>query len=595
MTEFLTSLSWEAWLTLGAVASVFILQLCTKLPADFTFLGAVGVLYVFGVLDVKETLAGFSAKGMVTVGLLYVVVAGIQGTGGLNWVVKRVLGKPDNITKAQLRMMLPIAGLSAFLNNTPVVALFIPVVKKWSTAIKVAPSKLMIPLSFASIFGGICTLIGTSTNVVVNGMYYDKFKENLTMFGIAGLGLPCLVVGLIYMILFSRRLLPDRGGSDKVFENARKYMIEMLVVSDGAVEGKSIADAKLRNLTNGFLVEIVRDDRIISAPPPTEILLNGDRLVFAGAVDLVQELRDFSGLRTADDQIFQLESPVKERCLVECVVSNTCPLVGTSIRVGGFRKRYNAVVLAVARNGERISGKIGDIILCPGDTLLVEAHAGFVPRQKDSRDFFLISGVDNSTPVDSKKAPLAFGIIALMVVLVASGATSMLKAAMAASFLMLIFGCCSFSRARKSIEWNVLIVISSALGLGVALQKSGAAEALANALLSICGSSPWAALTAICLITMVLTVFITNNAAAALMFPIAMTTVARLGVNPLPFIYGLMVSASCSFASPIGYQTNLMVYGPGGYRFKDYLKIGIPLSFIMLLITIGLAPLIWPF
>ncbi|MFO7938041.1 MAG: SLC13 family permease [Kiritimatiellia bacterium] len=595
MHETLTTLSWQAWLTLGVIAGIFVIQLMTKMPADFTFLGGLGIVYVFGVLDVKQALAGFSSKGIVTVALLYVVVAGIQGTGGLNWVVKRVLGKPDSVCKAQLRMMLPIAGLSAFLNNTPVVALFIPVVKKWATAIKIAPSKLMIPLSYASIFGGVCTLIGTSTNVVVNGMYHDVTGEDLTMFGVAGLGVPCLIAGFLYMLFLSRRLLPDRGGSDQVFGHAREYMIEMLVESGGEVAGKSVADAKLRSLTNGFLVEVVRDDRVISAPGPDQILSAEDRLVFAGAVDLVQELRDFAGLRTADEQVFQLEAPIRERILVECVVSNTCPLLGKSIREGGFRSRYNAVVLAVARNGERISGKIGDIVLQPGDTLLVEAHAGFIPRQKDSRDFYLISSVDNSTPVDSAKAPVAFGIIALMVALVACGIVSMLKAAMIASFLMLIFGCCSFGQARKSIEWNVLIVIASALGLGMALQQSGAAEAMANALLATFGASPLAALAVICLTTVLLTVFITNNAAAALMFPVAMTTVARLGVNPLPFIYGLMVSASCSFSSPIGYQTNLMVYGPGGYCFKDYLKIGIPLSIIMLFVIVTLAPLIWPF
>jgi di/tricarboxylate transporter len=277
------------------------------------------------------------------------------------------------------------------------------------------------------------------------------------------------------------------------------------------------------------------------------------------------------------------------------VVSNTCPLVGKSIRAGGFRKLYNAVVLAVARNGEHISGKIGDIILKPGDTLLVESHAGFVPRQKDSRDFYLISGVDDSTPVDNTKAPLAFVIIAAMVVMVACGVLSVLKGAMAAAFLMLVCGCCSFGNARKSIEWNVLLVVASALGIGAALQKSGAAEALANALLSLCGSAPWPALGCLCFVTIFLTVFITNNAAAALMFPVAMTTVERLDVNPLPFVYGLMVSASCSFASPIGYQTNLMVYGPGGYRFTDYLKTGVPLSFLMLAVSVALAPLIWPF
>jgi di/tricarboxylate transporter len=593
--KMIPTLTWQAWVTIAVIVAIFGLQVFTKLPADFTFLGALGVLCLSGVLNVKETLSGFASAGMITVGFLYVVVAGMQGTGGLNWVVKRILGTPGTVRSAQWRMMLPIAGLSGFLNNTPVVALFIPVVKKWSKAIKVAPSKLMIPLSYASIFGGVCTLIGTSTNVIVNGMFHDKYGENLTMFGISCLGLPCLMVGMLYMILFSKKLLPERGGSESAFENAREYTIEFLVDKSGAVNGKSIADAKLRNLTNGFMVEIVRGDQMISAPPPTWVLQAGDRLVFTGGVELVHELRDFSGLQVADKQVFELNAPLKDRCLVECVVSNTCPMLGQSIRDGGFRKHYNAVVLAVARNGERLSGKIGDIILRPGDTLLVESHAGFVPRQKDSRDFYLISGVDDSAPVDKRKAPVAFFIIFLMVVLVATGMTSMLKASMAAAFFMLVFGCCSFARARRSVEWNVLLVIAAALGIGGALHTSGAAEALANALLAFCGNSPWPALGCISFVTIILTMFITNNAAAALMFPVAINTVERLDVSALPFVFCLMVAASCSFASPIGYQTNLMVYGPGGYRFSDYLKIGIPLSLIMMIVSVALAPLIWPF
>jgi di/tricarboxylate transporter len=300
-------------------------------------------------------------------------------------------------------------------------------------------------------------------------------------------------------------------------------------------------------------------------------------------------------LQVADEQLFELDAPLKDRCLVECVVSNTCPMLGDSIREGGFRKRYNAVVLAVARNGERLSGKIGDIVLQPGDTLLVESHAGFVPRQKDSRDFYLISGVDDSTPVDKRKAPLAFLIIALMVGLVATGMLSMIKASMGAAFLMLVLGCCSFDRARKSVEWNVLLVVAAALGIGCALQKSGAAEATANSLLAFCENSPWPALACVSFVTIGLTMFITNNAAAALMFPVTMNAVDRLEVSPLPFVFCLMVAASCSFASPIGYQTNLMVYGPGGYRFSDYMKIGLPLSLLMMIVSVGLAPLIWPF
>ncbi len=595
MLDWLTLLPWQAWLTISVILAIFLLQIFTRLPADFTFMGALGILLLSGVLNVDQALAGFASSGMVTVGLLYVVVAGMQGTGGLNWVVKSVLGSPGTVRSAQLRMMLPIAALSAFLNNTPVVALFIPIVKKWSKAIRISPSKLMIPLSYASIFGGVCTLIGTSTNVIVNGMYHDQYGENLTMFGIAALGVPCLIAGIAYTVLFSKKILPERGGTESAFENAREYTTEFLVDQAGAVNGRSIAAARLRNLTNGFLVEIVRGQQLITAPPPTWVLHAGDRLVFAGGVDLVHELRDFSGLRVADEQIFELDAPLKERCLVECVVSNTCPLVGRTIREGRFRNHYNAGVLAVARNGERLSGKIGDIILQSGDTLLVEAHAGFVPRQKDSRDFYLISGIDDSAPVDKRKAPLAFVIIFAMVILVAVGWLSMLKAAMAAAFLMLVCGCCSFGSARRSVEWNVLVVVASALGIGCALEQSGAAQGLANGLLTLCGSSPWPALACLSFVTVVLTAFITNNAAAALMFPVAMNTVARLEVSALPFVFCLMVAASCSFATPIGYQTNLMVYGPGGYRFSDYLKIGVPLSLLMIVVSVGLAPFIWPF
>ncbi|MDD2599410.1 MAG: SLC13 family permease [Kiritimatiellae bacterium] len=595
MLTTLTLLSWQAWLTITVILAIFILQVFTRLPADFTFLGALGVLLLSGVLNVNEALAGFSAAGMITVGLLYVVVAGVQGTGGLNWVVKSVLGTPKTVSSAQLRMMLPVAGLSLFLNNTPVVALFIPIVKRWAKAIRISPSKLMIPLSYASIFGGVCTLIGTSTNVIVNGMYHDRYGQSLTMFGIAALGVPCLVAGIAYMVLFSKKLLPEHRGLAVAFENAREYTTEFIVEPAGAIAGRTITNACLRNLTNGFLVEIVRGNRLITAPPPSWVLQGDDRLVFAGGVDLVHELREFVGLQVADEQIFELDAPLRDRCLVECVVSNTCPLIGKSIREGRFRNLYNAGVLAVARNGARLSGKIGDITLQPGDTLLVEAHAGFVPRQKDSRDFYLISGIDDSAPVDKRKAPLAFLIVFLMVALVAAGVTSMLKAAMAAAFLMLVCGCCSFGHARRSVEWNVLLVVASALGIGLALQRSGAAEALANGLLTLCGSSPWPALACISFVTIVLTAFITNNAAAALMFPVAINTVERLNVSVLPFVFCLMVAASCSFASPIGYQTNLMVYGPGGYRFSDYMKIGIPLSLLLLAISVGLAPLIWPF
>ncbi len=594
--DMLIQAGWPALLTLIVIACMFASLVFSRLPADVVFMGGLGVLLLSGVLTAKDALAGFSSPGMITVGLLYAVVAGLQEAGGLSWVSSHVLGRPAGHRLAQLRLMLPVAGLSAFLNNTPVVAMFIPVVTEWGRRIRIQPSQLLIPLSYASIFGGICTLIGTSTNLVVNGMVQARYDGmSIGMFEITRLGLPCALVGMAYVLLAGRRVLPNRRALDAVFENPREYTLEMQIADDSPLVGKTIDAADLRHLPGCFLAELMRGSQILTAVQPDEVLQAGDRLVFVGNVDSMRELYNQRGLSASADSRFKLDAPRHERCLVEAVVSNTCPLVGSSIRDGRFRSRYNAVVIAVARNGERVKGKIGDIVLRPGDTLLIESHAGFIPRQRDSRDFYLVSAVENSTPHRFEKAPLAFGVLVLMVVAAASGFLSMLHAAMAAAGLMLLLRCCSPAQARRAIEWNVLVVIAAALGMGKALEVTGAAAALAGGVLGMTGGSPWLSLIVVYAATVFFTEIITNNAAAALIFPIAMSTAERLDANPMTFVMCIMIAASASFATPIGYQTNLMVYGPGGYRFGDYLRFGIPLGLVIGLVAVVLAPLIWPF
>ncbi len=596
----LAQLSWQAWLTVSVIVSAFLLLVFTRLAADVVFLGALAVLLVSGVLTAGEALNGFSSSGMITVGVLYIVVTGLQETGGLGWISHHALGRPRGLRMALLRLLVPVTALSAFLNNTPVVAMFIPVVTDWCRRIRIQPSRLMIPLSYASIFGGICTLIGTSTNLVVDGMVQQRYQNTelgtgLGMFEITKLGVPCALLGIGYLVLFGRRLLPDRRTLQEVFENPREYTLELQVGPRSTLAGRTIEQAGLRHLPGAFLAELVRDDQVLSAVSPQEQLRHGDRLIFVGNIDSMRELRNQQGLEPVPDQLFKLDAPSHQRCLVEAVVSDTCPMVGKTIREGRFRNVYNAVVIAVARNGERIQGKIGDIQLRPGDTLLIESHAGFVPRQRDSRDFYLVSNVENSTPRQFHKAPWAFSILAGMVFVVTLGWMSMLNAALVAAGLMLLLRCCSANQARRSIEWNVLLVIAAALGLGEALDKTGAAELIAGMLLSLVQEQPWAALAMVYLVTTFFTEIITNNGAAALVFPIAMNTAERLEVNPLPFIVCIMIAASASFATPIGYQTNLMVYGPGGYRFGDYLRIGIPLNLAMGVVAVGLAPMIWSF
>ena len=589
-------LGWDAWLTIGVVAAVLVVLVFTRLSADFVFVGGLTVLLVGGVLDAGAALSGFSAPGMITVGVLYVVVAGLQETGGLAWISHHVLGFPKGARRAQLRMLMPVIPLSAFLNNTPVVAMFIPVVTEWCRRLRISPSRMLIPLSYASIFGGMCTLIGTSTNLVVNTMYQTRYQnDGLGMFEITKLGVPCAVVGVAYLIFFSHRLLPGRKAMEEVFENPREYTLELEVSPKSQLAGNSIEKSGLRHLPGAYLAELIRDGQIVSAVSPSEILKEGDRLVFVGNIDSMRSLYSQQGLQPAPEQLFKLDTPRHQRCLVEAVVSHTCPLVGKTIREGRFRNVYNAVVIAVARNGERLRGKLGDVRIRAGDLLLIESHAGFIPRQKDSHDFYLVSGVENSTPRRFEKAPWAFAIIGGMVLIAAMGWMTMLQAALLAGGAMLMLRCCTMTQARRSIEWNVLIVIAAALGLGAALEQTGAASAIAGLMLGVVKDQPYMALVVVYLMAALFTEIITNNASAVLVFPIAMNLAEGLGVSPMPFVTCIMVAASASFATPIGYQTNLMVYGPGGYRFSDYLRIGIPLNILFGVVTIALAPFIWPF
>ena len=592
----LTDLDWRGWLTMGVTGMAFFLNAATSLPAEIVFLGGLAVLFVSGVLPTFEALSGFSNEGMVTVGVLYVVVTGLQRTGALAWISQHVLGLPKTQSVALIRLTAPVMGLSAFLNNTPVVAMFIPVVSDWCRKLRISPSKLMIPLSYSSIFGGLCTLIGTSTNLVVSGLLVNATDHPaLGIFDITPVGLPCALAGMIFLFFAQRWLLPTRKPVMSNHDDVRQYTLEMVVSSRSPLAGKTVEQAGLRHLPGLYLAEIVRGQHLLPTVSPEEELQEHDQLVFVGIVDSILDLHRLRGLQPATDQVFKLNTPRSERCLIEAVVSNTCSLVGQTIREGQFRTRYNAVVLAVARNGERLQGKVGDIRLKAGDTLLLETHPKFLARQRVSSDFYLVSGLPDSQPLRHEKAPIAIGALLLMVLLAGFGVFSMLKAAVLAAFIMIVSGCCAPVRALRSIEWPVLLVIGAALGISEAMQVTGAAEAIAETFLSVAGSNPWLALAAIYGISMLMTEIITNNAAAALMFPIALSVADSLQVNIMPFLIAIMIGASASFSTPIGYQTNLMVYGPGGYKFTDFARIGIPLNLLFWGMTVIIAPIVYPF
>ena len=589
-------MGWEAWFTVTLIVFLLGVLALTHISPDVVLLGGVTLLLVVGILEPSEALEGLAKEGMVTVGVLYVVVAGVQNTGGLAWITNHLLRRPASLRGALVRLMGPVSCMSAFLNNTPVVAMMIPAVADWAKKIRIPVSKLMIPLSYSAILGGICTLIGTSTNLVVNGLVRSETDlPGLGMFTITCVGLPCALVGAMYLLLLGHRLLPNRQQAISATDDPRHYTVEMMVSRGSPLVGRTIEEAGLRHLPKLYLMEIERDGKVLPAVGPEEILQSGDQLVFVGIVDSVVELQKMRGLEPATDQVFKLDGQRSGRCLIEAVVSDTCPVVGMSIREGDFRTRYNAVVIAVARGGDRILAKVGDIVLRAGDTLLLEAAAAFVRHHRDSRHFYLISQAAETARPRFERAWVALAILFGMVVAVSLGYLSMLKAALLAGGMMLLTQCCRVSEARRSIDWHVLLVIAASFGLGQALCETGAAHAIAGGLTQLAGGHPWYSLAIVYAVTTVFTEVITNNAAVILVFPVALATANRLDVHFMPFAIAIMVAASASFATPLGYQTNLMVYGPGGYRFADYLRIGLPMNLIIGVVAVFLTPMIWPF
>lgn len=565
------------------------LLLCVPLPD-----GAGG--WRLGVLTVDEALAGLSNPGLVTVGALFVVSAGVRETGVVDMLARVALGAPKSLRGALARILGPVVALSAFLNNTPVVAMMIPAVRDWSRRLGIAPSKLMLPLSYAAIFGGTCTLIGTSTNLVVAGLAERNTDLGpLPILDIAWIGVPCALFGAAFVILLGPRLLPDRGSATSRLQDAREYTAEMLVPANSPLAGRTVEAAGLRALPGAYLVEIERAGELISAPGPSQVLRENDRLVFTGVVGSIKDLQTIRGLLPATNQIFKLDEPRRHRSLVEAVVSNTSPLIGRTVKEARFRTLYNAVIIAVARNGERVTGKVGDIEVRAGDTLLLEAHTQFAEQHRNDTDFFLVSQLEDSSPRRHQNALQAILILLGMISLATFGVLSMLHASLLAAGLMLIGRCTSTRAARESVEWGVLLVIAAAFGIGAAIEKSGLAGLAITAVLDVAGGHPWAVLAGMYLVTTVLTEVISNNAAVALVFPVAIGAAQRLGVSLEPFVYSLMMAGSASFCTPIGYQTNLMVMGPGGYRFTDYVRIGLPLNLGLGALTVGLAPVVWPF
>ena len=589
-------MGWEGYLAIALVFCVLGFLAFSKIAADLILMAALIVLMVTGILEPSEAFEGFGNTGLMTIAALYIVAAGLRETGAIQYITRHLLGQPKTVRGAQFRMLVPTATLSAFLNNTTVVAMLIPAIQEWCKRLKLPPSKLLLPLSYVTILGGTCTLIGTSTNLVVNGLLQKNGIEPLGVFDITGVGLILLFVGGSFLLLFGNRLLPNSGGVEEGVGQVREYYVEMVI--DGMVlAGKSLSAAGLSNLGYGYLVEVIRQHEVISNPGAEFILQENDRLLFMGAPRCAHELRSIHGLKPVNADIQRLDVNVAhyQRRLVEAVIGPEFPFLGMTLEECDFTGSYQAVVLSVSRGGQ---GNLPDrglgTKLQVGDTLLLEASKEFANQYRFRKDFLLVSALEDSSPPNFKKARLSLSILAIMVLLSAFEIIPILQAAWLAAGAMLLTRCMNAGLARRSIDFTVLTVVGASFALGQSLEATGAAKFIAEGIMSGGHLTPVMALILVYALTSMFTEVITNNAAAVLMFPICSSIAHNMGVDVMPFAIAIMFAASASFMTPIGYQTNLMVYGPGGYRLVDYLKIGIPMNILAGCATIPAILWFWP-
>ena len=582
----------DAWITIVTVLGMFTILLTTKWRSDIVFLGAIGVLYVTGVLDAKEAFSGFSSTSVITVGVLFVVVAGLTYTGVLQWIVKNLLGTPGSYGKAVTRLMLPVAVLSSFLSNTTVVALFVNVVKMWAKKLGVSPSKLLIPLSYASGMGGVCTLIGTPPNLIISGLYEEKTGTAMNILTTTIPGLFCLAVGVLSIIAL-RRLLPDRKTPESAFESTSDYTVELRVPSDNPYIGQKIGEAGLFHVNGGSLIKMYHFDDMPTPLSEDEPIMGGDHLIYAGQIDEIIEMAVSHQLVSSDHHIYSMDELDTDCKLRTAYVTFGSKLIGESIGQSTFEKDNNVMLAAVSRRGERIEEAPRDVVLEAGDTLLLICPKNFnmdTDSLKDNLHFF-----DSDTvPNIGTGTIVSTAIMVAMVVVSALGIMPLLQCAFLAAAAMLICRCCNMEQAMKAINWDILMVFAGSAVLGLAIQKTGIAEWMANGILNVCGTNPLIVMIAVCFVGTFITEFISNTAAGAMFFPIMYEAAEKLGYEPFPFLVALMISVSSSFATPIGSPTHMLVYGPGGYRFSDFMRIGLLMNLIILAANIFIVNLIYP-
>ena len=577
---------------------VIALMVRELIPPAIAVLVATIFLFLVGIIDARQAFSGFSNEAPIFVASLLVLARAVELSGLLEPMVNRLFGAASGTRALLARVVLPITGASAFLNNTTLVAMTVPPVLDLSRRRRLPASRFLIPISYGAVLGGVITTIGTSTNITVSGLLSGRGMPALDLFEITPVGLVAAVVGALALLIFAPLLLPDRG-SDlparvDAEEGGREFTVSMRVTEGGPLAGTSVESGGLRHLRGVFLVEIERDEQVIAPVGPVELLRGGDRLTFVGRVDDIVDLQRLRGLESTErTQLEQLGGG--GHSFYEVVIGDAADLVGRTLKQIGFRARYNAAVLAIHRQGERFEGKLGEVRLRMGDTLLVLADGDFRKRWRESREFLVIAPLAGVPPTRSPRAPIVAAIAIGFILVTAFDLIGLLQAALLVPLLLVGTRAMSIAEARRAIDVNLIVLIAASFGLGAAVDSSGLATAIADGFVGLLGTlGPAAIVAAIYVATIALTELISNNAAAVLMFPIALAAAAGLGVDPRPFAITVLFGASLSFLTPIGYQTNMMVYGLGNYRFLDFTRVGVPVTLVAGLAVVLLVPLVYP-
>lgn len=592
--------SWQAWLTLIVICGCLALLLQEDaISPDVVLTGALVILTLGQVITVKEALAGFANEGIATIGSLYIVALSVSRSGALDILSKHILGSPTHIAIALIRLMLPIAFLSAFINNTPIVAMMAPVVISWSHRVNIPTSKLLIPLSYAAILGGTVTLIGTSTNLIVQALLADADPSvELTLFGLSPVGIPTAILGILYIIFIGHRILPTRESPGQELKNSPKsYSAHVIVRNDAdSLIGKTLENAGLRHLTGLFVYSIERPSKgeTFDAPSGQFVLEAGDIIGVAGDVSHVSRLWTTEGLELhVESDVRKLHLSSGKHHLAEVVVAPHTSLIGKTPKTLKFRSRFNAAIVGIHRGGEQVATRIGDVVLQAGDVLLlVTAGEDFIKLHGHSTFFSLVSEIGiASIPMKVSKKKIGFvTLLAGVMVILASIEDldlSLFTLALVVSYIFWLTGLITVEDARASVDIGVIAMVASSIGLASAIENSGLALRIGTCLVQLFEPiGELGLLFGIYIATTVLNAFVSNSASVSLIFPIAYVIATQSQVlNVRMICYILMLAGSADFSTPIGYQTNLMVYSLGNYRFVDYIKVGLPLQ--LLCCTVG--------